>query len=325
MKKGYLKTLAALATGSLLLSMSLSAFAAPRFNVTTTYGSDGMVDVTVSDISAGAGDEVAFLAEKGSEIVYIDQKTADTNGSVANFTFKLTEAQATGETQTKLRVGSTTMAADATGKVVELAGKTVTLAVADPATGYVEAASQKTYANTLNVYVVPAAGYKLASYKVGSGTPVTEFITTSEGAVTISGITDTCTVTFTFTAATAGEVTETPSVPAGSETVATKTETTKEAAVIAKATGATEYGILVAETAEAINEVDDVSALTPFTAVKKFVALAADYNGIFGVNVQDALVEGVYNHFDRDTYYYSIYAQGTNLKKSAPVTFTFAQ
>ena len=323
MKKGYLKTLAALATGSLLLSMSLSAFAAPRFNVTTTYGSDGMVDVTVSDISAGAGDEVAFLAEKGSEIVYIDQKTADTNGSVANFTFKLTEAQATGETQTKLRVGSTSQAADA-GKVVELAGKTVTLAVADPATGYVEAASQKTYANTLNVYVVPAAGYKLASYTVDSGTPVTEFIKTSEGAVTISGFADGSTVTFTFT-----EITEpeTATVPTSGTVTPSATTNTKKAAVIAKATGATEYGILVAETADAINAVTDVSTLTPFTAVKKFAALAANYDGSFGVTVQDALAadETEYKHFTGNTYYYSIYAQGTDLVKSVPASFTFAE
>lgn len=323
MKKGYLKTLAALATGSLLLSMSLSAFAAPTFTVTTTYGSGGMVDVTVSDISAGANDEVAFLAEKGSDIVYIDQKTADENGSVADFTFKLTEAQATGATKTNLRVGSTSQAAG-NGQIVELASKTVTLAVADPATGYVKAASQTTYANSLDVYVVPAAGYKFASYKIGDGAAVTNFIKTTEGAVTISGITGDCTVTFTFDEVVAGEVTEIPSVPAGSGTTATMTaDNKKEAAVIAKATGAKEYGILVAATAAEIDAVTDVSALTPFTAVKKFAALAADYNGIFGINVQDALVDGAYNHFAGDTYYYSIYAQGTNLVKSEPATFTF--
>lgn len=322
MKKGYLKTLAALATGSLLLSMSLSAFAAPTFNVTTTYnGTDGMVDVTVSDITAGANDEVAFLAEKGSEIVYIDQKTADSNGSVANFTFKLEEADATGTPQTTLRVGSTSEAAGE-GQVVALAGKTVTLAVADPTTGYVKAATETTYASSLDVYVAPAAGYKFTSYTVGSGEPVTDVIPTNESIVTVNGITGDCTVTFTFTKVT---VAATPTVPTSGTVTPSVTTTTKEAAVIAKATGATEYGILVAETAEAIDAVTDVSTLTPFTAVKKFAALAANYDGSFGVNVQDALVDGVYNHFTGSTYYYSIYAQGTDLVKSTPASFTFAE
>ena len=117
MKKGLLRTLSALLAVSMLLCMSMVAFAdGQAYDVTTTY--DG-TNVTVTTTVAGAvpSEQVAFLVEKGSNIVWIDQKPADTAGG-ATSVFTDTAANAVGAT---VKVGTSSLAASTFGDAKEIA------------------------------------------------------------------------------------------------------------------------------------------------------------------------------------------------------------
>lgn len=210
MKKGYFKTLAALAAGAMLLSMNMSAFAL-EYTASTTYKDDSTATVNVSGVTAAAGDEVAFLAENSSTIIYVDQKTAGTDGKVGDFSFDidLTGAAAS----PTIKVGSTSTAAgDASS--IKIGEKTITLK--SDGNGFVGFADTeiKDYVGTEEIadvtgkaydgqttivfYAAPAAGYKVDKVQVDSG-GATETVVNEAGVytATVDGTADhTITVSF---------------------------------------------------------------------------------------------------------------------------------
>lgn len=210
MKKGYFKTLAALAAGAMLLSMNMSAFAL-EYTASTTYKDDNTATVNVTDVAATAGDEVAFLAQNGETIIYVDQKTAGADGKVGNFSFDidLTDAAAT----PTIKVGSTSTAAG-DAKTIKIGEKTITLK--SDGNGFVGFADTeikdydgtkdiadvtgKAYSGQITIafYAAPAAGYKVDKVQVDSES-AKEVIVSVDGVytATVDGEADhTITVTF---------------------------------------------------------------------------------------------------------------------------------
>lgn len=210
MKKGYFKTLAALAAGAMLLSMNMSAFAL-EYTASTTYKDDNTATVNVTDVAATAGDEVAFLAQNGETIIYVDQKTAGANGKVGNFSFDidLTDAAAS----PTIKVGSTSTAAGE-AKTIKIGEKIITLK--SDGNGFVGFADTeikdydgtediadvtgKTYSGqtTIAFYAAPAAGYKVDKVQVDSSSTI-DAIASNDGVYTAT-VDDTAdhTITVTF-------------------------------------------------------------------------------------------------------------------------------
>ncbi|MBQ4518542.1 MAG: hypothetical protein II997_08165 [Clostridia bacterium] len=313
MKKGLKKILAALAAGAMLLSMNMSAFAL-TYNASTTYTNETTATVNVTNVTAGANDQVAFLAENGSEIIYIDQKTADASGNVTNFSFAIDLKDAIAAPT--IKVGSTSTAAGAATSI-KLASKTASATSNNADYGQVIVDATTVYGDVVKVYVAPYSGYAPVSYSVNGdeAQPITAI--SNEGYITVdltnvSG--ETAAIVVNFDEADAGDVIVTAQP-------ATKLPTGRGFTVFGTASNAVEFGALVAGTEGEITNVNqsDIANLVPNTgAVKKFAALAADGAGAFSITVEDAEVNGAYvlpNSISVATY-----AVGTDFKTATAGT-----
>ncbi len=300
MKKGLKKTLAAVIALTMLMSMSVCAFAA-SLDVVTSYNV-ATDDISVTATVSGAGsDQVAFLAKKDNNIIWIDQQPAVDGTAVS--TFKTSKANA----GAIVNVGTTSTAASAVeGKdaVIELASYTVT--VAEPENGKVVAsASATTDFVTFTVY--PAAGYEF-DYATANDVAVKFIGDTKKVAVTAD-----TTFKFFFKAVAAAEVAA-PAAPSSATVAADK----KSATVAGAAAGAVEYGMLIAnaedaallagfDTAAEIAGIDENAA----SGVRKYKALGANEAGQYIISLEDATGE-----FFAKAYKAVLYSVGSNVALS---------
>lgn len=307
MKKGLKKILAALAAGAMLLSMNMSAFAL-EYNASTTYTEGNTATVNVTGVKAGANDQVAFLAENGNEIIYIDQKTADASGAVTdfNFTIDFDDAKAT----PTIKVGSTSTAAGA-AKSIKLEGKTINVKPNDEEYGQVAIDSSTVYGNSFLVYVAPYSDY----YATGNYTINDEFkngTVTNEGAISIN-IAD-------LEATGAIIEIEFEKLYVANEAyisnvVVKELEDERGFTVIGTASGATDFGALLAvddgdsfddELLITNGEIGNYNAFTK--NIKKFAAMASNAKGQFSVTVTDNGNDGEYIHLPNGKYVVAGYA-----------------
>ncbi len=300
---------------SMLLCMSMVAFADPAYNVTTTYDGVNNVTVTTNVTGAVASEQVAFLVEKGANIVWIDQKAADNSGA-ASSVFTDTVADAVGAT---VKVGTASLAANTFGeaKSIALPNYTVTWAIQSANNSKVfavvneieDADGTTSTAHTVTFYVAPAANEVLASVTYGETTD-TSFVGDSKSYV----VTGNTAFTFTFAeknvaSAPAPEVAENPEVVPPAAEAAVKT-----ASVTATATDAVEYGLLVAVKGTAdLTTVTaaDLNTLGVATApIRKYPALGANGAGQFVIQLKDT--DNVF--FVGETKYEAcVYAYGSDL------------
>ncbi len=314
MKKGFMKALAAVAAGAILLTMSLSAFAL-SYDVATVYDAQGTSEVTVSNILAAAGEEVAFLVESESAIVYIDQKTADGSGNVADFSFVVDNGDY------EIRVGSTGTANSAATTFALAQNKAtvngfdVTVSAADAAIEAGNRVAIEAGAGFVKVYTLAAAGWGVAGYTVNGEEGVAiengEFFTVE---VTANAAIE---VLFTQDKDAMAPITGTPVATAAPAQPAFGEN---KAGVLATATSATEYGILLTQDAAALDAISvaaDVAELSEDEGdVRKFVALAKNAEGQYAVVVQN--VEG-------DWYACAYAVNGDDLAKTATTAFSFGE
>ena len=115
MRKGT-KVLAAFIAAATASAMSLTAFAAPTITGNTTYTGTDEITVTTNVTGAVANEEVAYLVYKSDKaatddgaILFIDQKTADSNGS-ATFTFTGSKADIVNAVGSTVKVGTSSTA-----------------------------------------------------------------------------------------------------------------------------------------------------------------------------------------------------------------------
>lgn len=315
MKKGLLKVLSVVMAISMLLCMSMVAFAEGQtYNVVTTY--DGAnVTVTTTVENAAPSEQVAFLVEKDSNIVWIDQKAANESGS-ASSVFTATEAAAVGAT---VKVGTSSLAASTFGaeKTITLPSYTVTWNVVGSANSKVIAVAggaddddgTVATSNKVTFYVFPAADAVLESVSYGEVVDTTFIENSKEYSVTAN--TD-----FTFTFATKATPTEDPVVAAAPAVTEPDVEAaTPTASVAATATNATEYGILVAADGYDFSQVETLDGLsTTSDTVRKYHALGANAAGQFVIQLADT--NGVF-FVDGAKYDACVYAYGTVLELGA--------
>ncbi|MBE7048233.1 MAG: hypothetical protein E7393_02525 [Ruminococcaceae bacterium] len=283
-------------TFSVLLTMSISTFAT-SFSTETVYNVDGSATVKVSNITANANNEVVFMAEKGGNVVFIDQKTASATGAVEDFTFTMTAAQASGAIAT-LRAGSTQVAAAAA-----VSGVTLTYG----ANGYAVPASLVD--GNLTFYAIPETGYEIDAV---NGTPM---VSSETDIYTVAvAADDVVNVTFKEKV----EADTTPNVVDATDDGTTLTEVDERAEFthMSKADGV-EFGILIsteeANLAQSNYSVEngvlkfnaEVVTSDSSSAVQKFAAMMNNNENVFGVTIVDT---GDYYFTDGQTYYVATYA-----------------
>ncbi len=291
MKKGLKALVAIVAAGALLMSMSLAAFAA-TYTTETVYvtGDNTKVEVTTNVTGLSGSEQVAYLvtSNNDSEIVWVDQKAA-TNGAV-EFKFKTAAANAKGAGSTIL-VGSESIAAgsfDADKQnLIKLADATATWSVAldqeGKAHGMVYAVEAENVTGSVKGSVVtfvalPDAGYALAGI-TKDGAEVPFVAGTNERAFPLDADAE---FVFTFEAVAAG-------APTAAFTGTTLAVVDKTVSIPAKATNATEFGILVGAGATALDAAA-ISAMEPNVAVNgiaKYAALGANEDGAFIISLID--------------------------------------
>lgn len=297
----------------MLFCMSMVAFAdGQAYNVVTSY--DGTnVEVTTTVTGANANDEVAFLVEKGSDIIWIDQKTADGEGAASSvFTALATAAEGA-----KVKVGSTSYAAStftATQDTVVLPNYTVTWNIANGSeyTRVVAVANTEseegpvTTKNSVTFYVFPAAGEELVSY-TRAGEVVTDIINKN---VIVENVTaDTA---FTFTFGTKAAPTVDPEIPSCYPEAADTEAATPTAVVTATANNATDFGILVAADGYDFSKIESLDGLsTTSDTVRKYHAVGANSLGQFVIKLVDDT--GAF-FTDGANYDACVYAFGTKLE-----------
>lgn len=294
---------------SMLLCMSMVAFAdGQAYNVTTTY--DGTnVTVTTSVSGAVPSEQVAFLVEKGEDIIWIDQKPADNSGAAASV-FTDTVADAVGAT---VKVGTASFAANSFGAVksIALPNYTVTWTVEGSAKAIVTAvadAAEETDGNvstsrTVTFYVAAPANEKLVAINGDAPSIIGNAITYNVSADTA--------FTFTFAAKDVATAPE-PTVPSQEVAAVTEVEGAKTAGVTATVTDAVEFGLLVAKKGTA-----DLTAVTSLDGlgydsalIRKYEALGANSFGQFVIQLQDT--NGVF-FVDDIKYEACVYALGSTL------------
>lgn len=294
---------------SMLLCMSMVAFADPDYNVTTTY--DGAnVTVTTSVSGAAPSEQVAFLVEKGENIIWIDQRPADASGN-ASSVFTDASADAVGAT---VKVGTTSLAANTFGdaKSIALPNYTVTWDITGSESAVVTAVvegvedTDKTTstARTVTFYVAHAANEKLVSVTYGETTD-TEFVGDSK-SYNVTGNTN-----FMFNFATK-DVAAAPAPQIPSKEAVAPTAENKTASVTATATNATEFGLLVAVKGTAnLAAVESLDGLNDTSApIRKYEALGANAAGQFVIQLKDT--NSVF--FVGETKYEAcVYANGSEL------------
>lgn len=301
----------------MLLCMGVVAFAAD-YNVVTRYNSaTDEVTVTTSVTGATPYEQVAFLVEKSEDIVWIDQKPADLSGN-ASSAFTDAADDAVGAT---VKVGTSSLAASTFGeaKTIALPNYTVTWSVTG--TSKVYAVTEETSDNdgstttsdTVTFYILTAANEKLTGITEAIGSADATELTIGE-VVVGSKLTRTVNANaeYTFTFATKDvSAAPAPVVTKGANTITG--ETSKTASVVATATDATDFGILVAVKGE--NSLADITSLdglsTSSSPVRKYHALGANAAGQFAIELQDT--ENVF-FVDDIKYEARVYALGSTLE-----------
>ena len=304
MKKGLKKTLAAVIALTMLMSMSVCAFAV-ELSVTTNYNvATDDISVTASVTGAGA-DQVAFLAKNGSEIIWIDQQPAVSG--VASSTFKTSKANL----GAIVNVGTTSVASSAVdGKDAAIALADYEVTINPSENGEVDYVLDET-TNVITLVVYPAAGYKLASgtATTEAGTVPVEFINNTK-KIAIAADTE---FDFTFEKiATAAVVA--PAAPSEKTVTADK----KSATIAGSAQGAVEYGVLIANDGdedlfEDYKDVEAIKAIDESTesGVRKYRALGANEAGEYIISLVDESAE-----FFEKTYKAVLYSVGTTVEFS---------
>lgn len=294
MKKGLLRTLSAVVAISMLLCMSLSAAAVTTSTSVTEYDiANSKVTVTTSVAGAVPSEQVAFLVEKGENIIWIDQKPADTAGA-ASSTFTDTVANAIGATA-KVGTQSTAATAIEQAGAIALPSYTVTWSVVDSTTSKVVAvvgdaaidksATSVATTDTVTFYVVCAPDEVLLTINGEAAELVDGKISYNVGATKVTAY------EFAFGKKAIDEAATPVATKSGDVTKADATN--KAATVIATAENATEFGIVVAKKGY---DFDQVAANFASLAtdggegveVIKLAALGANAEGQFVIKIDDA-------------------------------------
>ncbi len=329
MKKGLLRALSAVVAISMLLCMSMVAFAdVTTTAVVTTYQG---ANVTVrTDVTGAVGSEqVAFLVEKAigedTKIIWIDQQTADKDGK-ASSTFTAAAEDAIDAT---VKVGTSSIAASASstdtiawdeytvtwtveGTTAEHPSKVVAYVGETEKTGSSATVAQNNAKVTF--YILAAANEELVT--INGETP------SLVGDAFVATINETSVKDFTFVFApktVEAEVAPSANVDVANGVVYNSTE--KYASVTAKAIDATEYGILVALDAEDLTESAVTSAPTGGTeaangaSIIKLHALGSNAENVFVIKIDDS--EGKF--FTGSQYWAAVYTINANgVAVSAP-------
>ena len=308
---------------SMLLCMSMVAFAdVTTTAVVTTYSGD---NVTVRTDVTGAvnSEQVAFLVEKttneGTKIVWIDQTAAGTDGK-ASSTFTALAADAIDAT---VKVGTSSIAASASSTdSIEWGSYTVTWSakdadgndVASKVVAYVgDAEKSGTSTNVaqndakITFYVMAAANEELVS--INDKTPT---LAGNAFSVTIDAESEKD-FDFVFASKTvAAEV-----QPSSEVNVANGVTTYngEYASVTAKAIDATQYGILVALDKEDIVAVDTIDELNELAvnggegvSIIKLYAMGSNADNVFVIKIDDE--KG--NFFTGSKYWAAVYTANAN-------------
>lgn len=301
MKKGLGKTLAAFVAGSMLLSMNFSAFAVTQTTQTSYDAATGKAKVTVNVTEAATTEEVAMLAFKGNDIVHIDQRTAVDGAAEFNFNISAEDAAAG---NTTVKVGTTSTANTAVAaltQIADLGAYTVTVQVGAGA-GLVALAGSGTVNDELAtvagnaydsgqivIYALPAEGYAVDSYQVGSAAAISAISDT----IVIGGINADTTVTVNFKAVTTTGVTQV--------TVGNVTATGDGITLTGTVTGDGEYGMLLSKAAiSADSTVSPWNRTFEADKVYGFKAYAKNSEGQFTVVLED---DATANYFDASAAY----------------------
>lgn len=289
MKKGLLRTLSAVVAISMLFCMSVVAFAdvTTSTSVTSYDVAARKVTVTTSVTGAQPGEQVAFLVEKGANILWIDQKPATDGAASSSFTASVADAVGA-----VAKVGTTNTAATAItqDEAIALPNYTVTwtsnstksqvVAVAGNADIDTDATSVST-TDTVTFYVICAPDEQLATINGEAATLVGGAISFNVGATKVTAY------DFVFEAKAVTEAAAT----ATKGDVATYTAETKKASVAATAANATEFGIVVAKEGYDFSTIDFASIATDGgegVEVIKLAALGANAEGQFVIVIDDA-------------------------------------
>ncbi len=331
MKKGLKKTLAAVIALTMLMSMSVCAFAV-NLNVTTEYtagASTVSVTAAVTGVE-GENQQVAFLAKKGNDIIWIDQQPAVSNAASSVFTTSKDNVGAI------VSVGTTSVASSAvtaTKNAIELPTYKVEYSLVaeegavlgDTTVVASTGASGSTTTDYVTFTVYPAAGLYLKSV-TADGSDVAWI----DGSTKKVAVTKNTEYVFTFAKKEVAEITSTPAKPATAPVATETTEgenTVKTATVFGNAVGAAEYGILVvnAENADAIDALDaaGIAALSDEVTegVRKYKALGANEEGNYAIVLKEIKSGDAYGFFNGTSYIAKMYAlNGTYFKLSDAFT-----
>lgn len=294
MKKGLLRTLSAVVAISMLLCMGLSAAAVTTSTSVTEYDiANSKVTVTTNVAGAVPSEQVAFLVEKGENIIWIDQKPADNSGA-ASSSFTDTVANAIGATA-KVGTASTAATAIAQAGAIALPSYTVTWSV-DSTTSYVVAvagnaaidkeATSVATTDTVTFYVVCAPDEELLTINGEAAALVGGKISYNVGETKVTAY------EFAFGKKAIDEAV-TPPVATKSGDVTKADAENKAATVIATAENATEFGIVVAKQGYDFTQVEANFASLATDGgegveVIKLAALGANAAGQFVIKIDDA-------------------------------------
>lgn len=294
MKKGLLRTLSAVVAISMLLCMGLSAAAVTTSTSVTEYDiANSKVTVTTNVAGAVPSEQVAFLVEKGANIIWIDQKPADNSGA-ASSSFTDTVANAIGATA-KVGTASTAATAITQAGAIALPSYNVTWSVKDSTTSYVVAvvgdaaidknATSVSTTDAVTFYVVCAPDEELLTINGDEAALVDGKISYNVGETKVTAY------EFAFGKKDIDEVAAPVATKSGDVTKADAEN--KAATVIATAENATEYGIVVAKQGYDFTQVEANFASLATDGgegveVIKLAALGANAEGQFVIKIDDA-------------------------------------
>lgn len=312
MRKG-MKAFAAVLAVATASTMSLTAFAAPSVSVSTSYSGDN-VTVTANVTGVATSEQVAFLVHKAGEtpsnesIYYIDQKQADQSGAVT-FSFTDSKDKIVNATGSTVKVGTTSTAnsTDTTDTTtLKVNDYTVTYSSTGDGTVYAvtsagattgENASATVSGGTAYFAISANVGYKLASYKIDNGEPVTEITVNADNLLAVT-INSNCSIEFTFEVDTSEA--PTPTVESTNSTVNYGSETSDNSMfTYGKASGAIkEAGMFIATSEDALTSQKSsangsliTTGLADGTRIGKFQALGFGSDGSFAISLLEDMTD----------------------------------
>lgn len=337
-KNGMFKKVAALtATVTMVGSFAVAVGAeettgtatatAPQVTTTTTYtagSNNAKVTVTANVANVENGAQVTYYATKGSDIVYVDQTEAGTNGAAA---FEYVTAAT--NLMSNVKVGYTGATAAVDDKVN---GYTITLG------STVQTVPTEKNGGTYTFPYTMPEGKQLkdVTAKAGESDTVVEVVTSSEynnGSLTVvlNGLY--CDIT--LTVETEEKIVLNPSgeyvkgaavISNGKTDEYTSQEPTnvdvvssvgdRKLTVIGKVVDSKDYGILISETAITLGDFDDLNSYALGT--NRFASKGKDDNGYFAIQLIDTTtVDDTNSHIVKaDTdYYTAVYYKNENTEK----------